>query len=641
MRKLVLSTVAVLLFSAVAGAVPGTADRSDPVRTLDGSGNNQRHPAWGQAGTQYIRVAKANYADGVSKMIGGPGARYVSNRIINDVNQNLFSENENSQFVWTWGQFMDHDFGLRDETPAESEPIAFNKRDPLEDFVNDFGSIGFNRTPAAPGTGTRSPRQQINTISSYIDGSNVFGVTSSRLDWLRNPATGPLDGNPANDQATLMLPNGFLPRADARGNAAAAPPMDLMGALVATPAKAAVAGDVRGNENIALTAMHTLFAREHNRIVGVLSRSRDRLSEEEKFQIARRVVGAEAQFITYNEFLPALGVRLDRYNGYNPDVNAALGNEFAVVGYRAHSMIHGEFEPTVPTTFYSAETLAYFRGQGITIEDNGDGTITLVIGLNVAFGNPGLLERVGLVPLFQSLLESQYRNDEQIDNTLRSILFQVPKPGTTDPTQCSGGEVNPDCFNGVVDLGAIDIQRARDHGMPLYNDLRRAYGLAPKRSFEDITGESTDRFPPDRLIDPRNPLDDPNILDFVQLRDINGEVIPLDSPDRNEDAVVGIRRTTLAARLRAIYGSVENVDPFVGMIAEKHLRGSELGELQNAIFERQFEALRDGDRFFYANDPALDAIQDRYGITFKHTLSEIIKLNTGVQLEANVFISAG
>ena len=70
-----------------------------------------------------------------------------------------------------------------------------------------------------------------------------------------------------------------------------------------------VAGDLRANENVALTATHTLFAREHNRIVDALPQS---LSDEERFQIARRVVGAEQQYITYEEFLPALGVELSR-----------------------------------------------------------------------------------------------------------------------------------------------------------------------------------------------------------------------------------------------------------------------------------------------------------------------------------------
>ena len=78
---------------------------------------------------------------------------------------------------------------------------------------------------------------------------------------------------------------------------------------------------MRANENIALTATHTLMAREHNRVVGLLPRN---LPEQLKFEIARRVVGAEEQYITFNEFLPAVGVRLPAYHGYDPSVNAAL-----------------------------------------------------------------------------------------------------------------------------------------------------------------------------------------------------------------------------------------------------------------------------------------------------------------------------
>src|SRR3954451_10515676 len=100
--------------------------------------------------------------------------------------------------------------------------------------------------------------------------------------------------------------------------------MDLMAGLVATPARAAVAGDVRANENIALTALQTLFAREHDRIVAALPSA---LTQEAKFQIARRVVGAEIEFVTYEEFLPTLGVRLDSYRGYDPSANPGLGNE--------------------------------------------------------------------------------------------------------------------------------------------------------------------------------------------------------------------------------------------------------------------------------------------------------------------------
>src|SRR5262245_27646634 len=280
-------------------------------RTLDGSGNNVVHPAWGKAGALYSRVAAPNYADGKGQMVSGPSPRYISNRIFNDHGQNLFSENGVSQWGWAWGQFIDHDIGLRDETPAETADMPYDKHDKLEDFNNDVGTLAFARTPAAPGTGTSSPRQQFNTISSFIDASNVYGNTDARLDWLRN---GTVDSNPSNIAATLMLaPGGYLPRVTARNDASTAPPMDLMGALMGAPSRAVVAGDVRANENVSLTAIQTLFAREHNRIVGLLPAS---LSAQQKFEVARRVVGAEAEYITYNEFLPSLGVSLARYRGY-------------------------------------------------------------------------------------------------------------------------------------------------------------------------------------------------------------------------------------------------------------------------------------------------------------------------------------
>jgi Animal haem peroxidase len=630
MRRYVLLMALLATVAAIAGAVSARA--AD--RTLDGNGNNVAHPAWGQAGTQYLRVAPPNYADGISKMVSGPSPRYVSNRLFNDIGQNLFSENDISQWGWAWGQFIDHDIGLRNEQPGESASMPYDKQDPLEAFSNKIKSIAFARTPAAPGTGSRSPRQQINTISSFIDASQVYGVTNARLDWLRE---GSVDGDPTNNAATLLMsPDNYLPRADARGNASAAPPMDLFGAQVGAPASAVEAGDVRANENDALTAIQTLFAREHNRIVAALPNV---LSAEQKFQIARRVVGAEIEYVTYNEFLPTLGVRLDPYGGYSPGVNPSLANEFAVVGYRAHSMVHGEFEPTVPAGTYTDDQLNnVFPAEGIAVEHDADGTVTLVIPLVVAFGNPGLLTQVGEGPFLRSLSEHQYKNDEQIDNSMRSVLFLVPnKNGKISPS-CGAPVIDPSCFNAVSDLGADDVQRGRDHGMPTYNNLRKAYGIAPVTSFTQITGESTDQFPTnDPKIDARDPVDDPDSLNFVQLRDADGNVIPLGSDDAQEEAVTGVRETTLAARLRAIYGDVNKVDAFVGMVSEKHVAGTEFGPLQRAIWKKQFEALRDGDRFFYLNDPALQTITQSYGITYRHTLAGLVQLDAGVTVQANVF----
>jgi len=619
--------------AAVATATTGTAAVAFEIQSLDGSGNNRAHPTWGKVGQPYLRVAPANYVDGRSRPVNGPNSRFISNRVFNDVNQNIFSERQVTQWLWTWGQFMDHVFGLA-QGGGPAANIPFNSRDPLEAFTNDLGVIPFNRDAAAPGTGTTNARQQINTVSSYIDAFNVYSGSTTRLEWLRD---GPLDGNMANNAATLMLPGGYLPTRDARGNPATAPEMAIDGRLRANPTKAMVAGDVRANENIALTATHTLFAREHNRIVARLPNS---LSAEQKFQIARRVVIAEMQFITYNEFLPAAGVRLPAYRGYNPNVDASLSNEFATVGYRAHSQIHGEIEVETDADRYTPAQLEAFEDAGIEVEDGENpGEIVLAVPLNVAFFNPDLLKAIGEGPVLQAMgLESQYKNDALIDNQLRSVLFQVPRPGNTTCLE----PVDRECFSGVVDLGAIDVERGREHGMPSYNNLRRAYGLASKATFRDIVN-GTENFPRDPELTPGNEINDPDSLDFLSLTDVNGRNIPLGSPEAESSAVNAKRRTGLAARLKAIYGSVDRVDAFVGMMAEPHVAGSEFGELQLAIWTKQFRALRDGDRFFYANVPALGDIRATYGIDFRRTLSQIIVTNTDIdadEIAANVFIQS-
>jgi hypothetical protein len=650
-RKRVRRVVAAVLIAAglaaLIGSIPFVRNNmngpSEPAwRALNGSGNNVSHPTWGESNRPYRRLAPVSFVDGIERMEGGPPARYISNRIFNDVGQNLFSENDVSQWGWVWGQFLDHTFGLRNEKAGEKAAIPFDARDPLERFRNDLGKIDFARTPAAPGTGSSTVRQEINTVPSYIDAFSIYGGSESRLEWLRK---GRIDGDMSNNGASLLLPGGYLPRVTARdkdlssaqlNRTVAAPPMDLMGPLVGHAKSAVVSGDVRANENIALTATHTLFAREHNRIVSHLPAY---LSPEDRFQIARRIVGAEEQYITYHEFLPALGVRLPPYRGYDSSVDPTLSNEFATVGYRVHSMVHGELEPTVPAKTYKPSQLQTFERSGVAVEREGS-DVTLVIPLGLAFGNPDLLESVGLGPLLKGLgAERQYKNDEQIDESLRSILFQIPKPENRDPRACGSPVVQPGCFSVVQDLGAIDIQRGRDHGMPSYNQLRVAYGLEPKRSYADITGAKTAEFAHSRLIDPRDPIDDPDILDFTNLKDVHGKDLPLKSDEAGEDAVVGTRRSTLAARLQGVYGPghVDQVDAFVGMLCEPHVQGTEFGELQLAMWKRQFQALRDGDRFFYLNDPMLEQIRRKYGIDYKRTLAEIIRLNTGESVRDDVF----
>jgi hypothetical protein len=644
-------TLALVLVLAAIASAAGSPALAFEARSLDGSGANLAHPQWGAAGQPYVRLAPARYGDGVGAMEGGPSPRYVSNRIFNSNGLDLFSERNVSQWGWVWGQFLDHTFG-RAEPGTEEAPIPFDSSDPLESFEDTFETIPFARNAVAPGTGTGpgDPRQQLNTVGSYIDAAALYGGSAQRLEWMRS---GPDDGNPAHAGATLLLNKRYLPLAGSRGTAHPAPQMQTEGALAMAPQDAVVAGDVRANENTELTAVTTLFAREHNRIVAQLPSS---LSSEERFQIARRVVGAEQQFITYQEFLPAIGVTLAPYRGYDPNVDPELSDEFATVGYRAHSMVNGEEHIEVPAGKFSSK-ISKLREMGVEVSPSPThgSRVIITVTQGAAFFDPALVPEIGLGPILEGLAdEPGYKNDEQIDNQMRSILFGIPREGA-NPAFCFEDPSRPECFSVVEDLGAIDIQRERDNGMPSYEELREALGLAPQSSFTEVTGESSEQFPTgDPMVPAEGAIDDPHILDFTSITDYFGE--PLTSagegsrvaharkkpPAGARRAVYATRRTTLAARLKAIYGSVGNLDPLVGMMSEPHLPGSELGELQSAMWRRQFEALRDGDRFFYLNDPVLGEIESRYGIGYRHSLRELITIDGGVparKLPEDVFFA--
>ena len=150
-------------------------------------------------------------------------------------------------------------------------------------------------------------------------------------------------------------------------------------------------------------------------------------------------------------------------------------------------------------------------------------------------------------------------------------------------------------------------------------------------SFTQLTGERTDTFPPGLTIDrPGHPR-----LHPTDRR--RGQRPRPGSNAAAEQAVNGVRRTTLAARLKAIYGSVDKVDAFVGMVSERHVPGTEFGPLQLAIWTKQFTATRDGDRFFYAHDPNLIRILLAYGINYRKTLADVVFLNTGQRIDNDAF----
>jgi hypothetical protein len=511
----------------------GFAVRADD-RSMNGSDNNPNDSSMGAANTQLGRISDAAYGDLVSSPAGGtrPSAREISNTVSAQTGS-VLDPNYLSDFVWQWGQFLDHDMDLTEAaTPSESFHIPVPAGDPYFD-PNWTGTqeISLNRSVYHPlsGTGTEYPREQMNSLSSWIDASNVYGSDDARAAALRAPG-----GKLATSAGNLLPFNtGGLPNA----NEGPLPASSMF-----------VAGDVRANEQIGLTAMHTLFMREHNRIADSLEGSG--LTDDQIYHRARKIVGAQMQVITYNEFLPALLGEMAPVPSatYDSSVDATISIEFTTAIYRVgHTMLSPQLQ---------------------RIQNDGTSAPGGAIALSSAFFDPTLLDDPGELDLLLKGLASQRQQmvDTLVVDGVRNFLFGPPG---------SGG----------FDLASLNIQRGRDHGLSDYNSMRVAMGLDAALDFSDITSDAA-----------------------------------------------------LAAALSDLYeGDINNVDLWVGALAEDLLPGASVGELTAFTLADQFQRLADGDHYFYLWDP--DFTEEDIAELEATRLSDIILRNTDItNLQSNVFI---
>ncbi len=502
-------------------------------RSFDGTGNNLVQPQWGSTDEAYVRVSPVAYGDKISTPGGAdrPSARVISNAIGDQGSAEFLNNRDLSAFVYAWGQFLDHDM---DQTviasPKESMPIPVPTGDQYFDpDGTGTKTIPLSRSKFDPATGISlaSPRQQMNSITSFLDGSHVYGSSVERAAALRTFSGGRLRTSAGNllPLNTLGLPNDTQP---------------------GTPAEDYfLAGDVRANENVELTAMQTLFMREHNRLATTIQSVNPTWTDEQIYQSARRRVTAEMQAITYREFLPALlgpnGLR--PYQGYKPNVNPGIMNEFATAAFRfGHSML----------------------GTDIEFMDNRAQEVHPAIGLRESFFAPQVTKDFGIDGVMKYLASDRAREiDTKVVDDLRNFLFGPPG---------SGG----------LDLAALNIQRGRDHGLADYNSVRAAFGLPRAQTFTDIT-----------------------------------------------------RIPELQQTLATTYGSVDNIDLWVGGLAEDHVPGGSVGKTIHRIIVTQFERLRDGDRYWYENvftGSKLAAIQEM-------TLAKVIRQNTTIwNVQPNVML---
>ncbi|XP_052660333.1 myeloperoxidase-like isoform X3 [Harpia harpyja] len=363
-------------------------------RTITGECNNRRNPSLGASNRALVRWLPAEYEDGVSVPHG-----------------------------WTEGKrFSGFPFPLI----PPNDPRIKNTRDCLPFFRS---------APAC--TSGRAIRDQINALTSFLDGSMVYGSEVPLANKLRDQT---------NQLGLLAVNQNFTDKGKAYmpfNNMQKSPCL-----TVSREAKIPcfLAGDSRANEMLELACMHTLFLREHNRLARGLKRLNPHWNGEKLYQEARKILGAMIQIITYRDYLPLLlGTSfrrlIPRYRGYNESVDPRISNVFTL----AFRFAHASVPPTVDRLNQNYKSI----GPKIQLR-------------NAFFAVWRIVKEGGIDPFLRSLMANQAKlmtQQQMVVDELRDRMFeQIERIG--------------------FDLPALNMQRSRDHGLPGYNSWRQFCGLS-------------------------------------------------------------------------------------------------------------------------------------------------------------------
>ncbi|ODM94915.1 Chorion peroxidase [Orchesella cincta] len=450
--------------TAAEKACPGESqcNPSYPYRTIDGSCNNQENVDWGKSQTAFQRILQPKYGDGLnSPRVTATGQPLPSPRLVSD----RFIPDENRPYrnltlmVMQWGQFVDHDLTHTPIVKGENstgisccengQPLEASLRHPdcfpieitpEDSFYKQFNQrcMEFVRSLPAPRKECNlGPREQMTQVTHLLDGSMIYGSTERRATSLREGVGGRL----------LVQTNGGREHMPANPNECSDANQEKF---------CFRAGDLRVNEQVHLALIHTIWFREHNRVARELEILNPHWADETLYQETRRIVIAELQHITYNEWLPLiLGPNYMRtfelqptQKGYtqlyNPSIDPSVTNAFASAAFRfGHSMIQGVVKMFNPFGASRNKPFSQTQFQPFEVYDSCDDLVR------------GLANQ-----------ESQ-RMDRFASQAVTNHLFEG---------QSGFG----------LDLFALNIQRGRDHALPPYNDWREVCGLKRLNSWRDF-----------------------------------------------------------------------------------------------------------------------------------------------------------
>jgi hypothetical protein len=420
-----------------------------------------------------------------------------------------------------------------------------------------------------------------------------------------------------------------------------------------------IAGDGRANENIGLTAVHSIFHSEHNRLAAhtkdvVLADAAAMLAGGSTqaeavaflnewltddvaavpvdqaaidgliwdgnriFQAAKFGTEMQYQHLVFEDFARKIQPNIDFFvvpDGYHADINPSITAEFAHVVYRfGHSMLNEQIDRF--DTSFTSDQIGLIEAFLNPVAFDANHTITD----GVAAGDiiRGMTRQVG------------NEIDEFVTTALRNNLLGLP-----------------------LDLATINLARGRDAGVPSLN--------AARREFYEASNQAPELKPYDSWVEfAANLKNEASVINFVAAYGTHDSIVNATTIEGKRDAAMAIifgqqfgtatvpddaqdflNGTGAWANAGGITTTgLDVIDLWIGGLAEKTMVGGGLlGSTFNFVFEVQLEQLQDGDRFYY--------LQRLDGLHFlaemeNNTFAKVIGLNSNADhLPSDVFSTPG
>jgi hypothetical protein len=428
-------------------------------RTADGSWNNLQNPKEGAAGTRFSRNVKL---EAVKPETGhrllSPNPREISRQLLTR-GESMKEVPFLNMLAAVWIQFQNHDWishgenklnDLIDVPMSPDDPIAKKFRQ-TKMFVPRT-----QPDPTRQKDGEPAATSFINEVTHWWDASQVYGSDAKTTARLRSFVNGKL----------RITPEGQLP-VDKKG-------------IEET-------GFVR-NWWVGLSMLHTLFAREHNAICDMLMTHYPAWDDNRLFNVARLINAAITAKIHSVEWTPAIlpnqgldmGLNANWYgiltnlsssgnnrntvepiNVRNPELGGVVGNPI-----NKHGVPYALSEE-----FVEVYRLHSLLPEKLHIKKIGkEGIMEVPFAKVRQAGSVKLTKEVSFTDLFYSF--GNQHPGQLVLNNFPKFMQELSIP-----------------FNPVYDLGAVDILRARERGVPRYNEFRRQLGLNPIQTFEDLTND--------------------------------------------------------------------------------------------------------------------------------------------------------